>query len=33
VAVVRTSETPEEAVSGICRVLGISGNGADVSMQ
>jgi hypothetical protein len=29
VAVVRTSETPEEAVSGICRVLGIgiSGDG------
>lgn len=32
VAVVRTSETPEEAVSGICRVLGISGNGADLPM-
>jgi hypothetical protein len=27
VAVVRTSETPEEAVSGICQVLGISGTG------
>ncbi|KAJ5900819.1 uncharacterized protein N7473_004889 [Penicillium subrubescens] len=35
VAVVRTSETPEEAVSGICRVLGISGdgNGVDLSMH
>ncbi|KAJ5159750.1 uncharacterized protein N7482_006754 [Penicillium canariense] len=28
VAVVRASETPEEAVSGICQVLGISADGA-----
>ncbi|KAF3384505.1 hypothetical protein F1880_002852 [Penicillium rolfsii] len=32
VTVVRTSETPEEAVSGICRVLGISGDRPDLSM-